>query len=72
MMERCEEKNFMNIILLSGGSGKHLWRCLMMCVVSSLLNCLRMKTITNGKSELSQPLLRKEKTNQALQGWSER
>ena len=25
MMERCEEKNFMNIILLSGGSGKRLW-----------------------------------------------
>ena len=25
MMERCEEKNFMNIILLSGGSCKRLW-----------------------------------------------
>lgn len=25
MMERCKEKNIMNIILLSGGSGKRLW-----------------------------------------------
>lgn len=72
MMERCEEKNFMNIILLSGGSSKRLWPLSNDVRSKQFIKLFKNEDITNGKSELSQPLLRKEKTNQALQGWSER